>query len=103
MDKIAVDSNILTYFMDVTLPNYDPLNDHEILRKEKISTLQIALYGKKIRLYILPQVEQEWRLISDNHKRFLHSMAKLVVFSNRPWNIDPTKLNHTIMPLAPRK
>jgi len=94
MDKIAIDSNILTYFVDVTLPNYEPLNDHELLRKEKISTLQIALYARDVRLYILPLVEVEWRLISDNQKRYLHSMARLVVFSNRPWTIDPTKLNH---------
>ncbi|MGB8993168.1 MAG: type II toxin-antitoxin system VapC family toxin [Desulfobaccales bacterium] len=96
MDKIAIDSNILSYFVDVTLPNYDPLNDHESLRNEKISTLRIALYDRDTRLYILPLVEIEWRCISDTQRRFLHSMGKLVVFSSRPWRIDSTKLKQLI-------
>jgi hypothetical protein len=94
MNKIAIDSNILSYFVDVTLPNYNPLNDHEPLRREKISTLRIALYTdvRDNRLYILPIVDSEWQLISDNQRRFLHSMGKLVVFSSRPWKIDQNML-----------
>lgn len=97
MDKIAIDSNILSYFVDVTLPNYDPLNDHESLRNEKISILRIALYVKDIRLYILPLVETEWRRIPDNQRHFLHSIGKLVVFSSRPWTIDQTTFNNLTM------
>ena len=65
MCKIAIDSNILSYFVDATLPDYDPLNDHEALRNEKISTLRIALYPENIRLYILPLVDTEWQRISN--------------------------------------
>jgi hypothetical protein len=96
IDKIAIDSNILSYFVDVTLPDYDPINDHETLRNEKISTLRIALYARDVHLYILPLVEIEWKRISDSQRRFLHSVGKLVVFSSRPWKIDQTKLNQLI-------
>ena len=92
MCKIAIDSHILSYFVDATLPDYDPLNDHEALRNEKISTLRIALYPENIRLYILPLVDTEWQRISNVKRRFLHSMGRLVVFSSRPWNINQNNL-----------
>jgi len=38
-------------------------------------------------------VDSEWQYISDNQRRFLHSIGKLVVFGSRPWKIDQNRLN----------
>jgi hypothetical protein len=61
---IAIDSNILTYYVDATTPRYTPtIVDDKIeqLDKERVATFQIPMYAKWFA--ILPAVRAEYRKI----------------------------------------
>lgn len=73
-DRIAVDSQTLTYFIQCAEPGYNPLNDSKKdLAKERESIFHIFL--RVDGMYIPPTVKKEYMKISNlkfknSHKRF---------------------------------
>ncbi len=83
---IAIDSNILTYYVKAVAIGYDPDKDKDNYRKEKIASLRIPLYSKWYG--ILPTVRYEYLKISEKLWRTHHFHADQV-FIEYPENIFP--------------
>jgi hypothetical protein len=67
----AIDSNILTYFLEATTGFYDPARDSDDrLRPERIAAFRLFLYGPK--LTIVPAVTAEIEKIPHEGVRDYH-------------------------------
>ena len=79
-DKIAVDSQTLTYFIQCSEPGYDPLNDTQReLAEERKSIYHIFLRSND--LYVLPTVREEYMKISNMDFKNLHESTSTVNFT----------------------
>lgn len=78
-DKVAVDSQTLTYFIQSSEPGYNPHNDLEReLAEERGSIYHIFLRTDD--LYIPPKVKEEYMKISNMDLKNLHESASVVNF-----------------------
>lgn len=75
---IAIDSNILTYYVKAIAIGYDPNKDQDDYKEEKIASLRIPLYSKWYA--ILPTVRHEYLKISKKQWREDHFHADQIFF-----------------------
>jgi hypothetical protein len=69
--NLAIDSNILTYFLDALSGTYDPdLDPNPTIARERVAAFRLFLYGPK--LYIVPAVKKEAERIRHVDKRETH-------------------------------
>lgn len=68
--NLAIDSNVFTYLVEATAPDYTPDKDHTNIKQERISIVRIAFYYSD--LVILPAIEGEYQKIRDGIKRENH-------------------------------
>ena len=97
-DRIAVDSQTLTYFIQCSEPGYNPHNDSQKeLAKERESIYHISLRTDD--LYILPTVQEECMKISNMDLKNLHKSTSIVNFSDIeiPENLKKENLKKKLM------
>ena len=98
--KIAVDSNALTYLIDVINPAYDPKLDKSGLSDDRISMLRIFFYGGYT-YYILPTVFDEFKRIEDALKRNSHESFCQVLTEHGIWDFNQHNIKKRIRELLP--
>ena len=80
-DRIAIDSQILTYFIQSAEPGYNPLNDSQgELAEEREAIFHIFMRADI--LYVPPIVKKEYMRISDNDIRQSHERFNDVHFAD---------------------
>lgn len=80
-ERIAVDSQTLTYFIQCAEPGYAPHNDSQKeLAEERKSIYHIFLRSDD--LYILPTVKEEYMKISNMDLKNLHESTSVVNFTD---------------------
>ena len=80
-DKIAVDSQTLTYFIQCAAPGYNPLNDSQgNVAKERKAIYHIFLRVKY--MYVPPTVRKEYMKISNKEFKNSHIMFTGVHFDD---------------------
>jgi len=91
-EKIAFDSNALTYFVESFSREYDPSSDHSPLREERIALLRCFFYLDDVP-FLLPEVGKEYqRIKSDDHKR-LHAVTVSFQFNEVVWKLDEKSID----------
>ena len=75
-ETIAIDSNVLSYYVTATKPGYNPYEDKEEAKNEIVASLQIPLYSEWYA--ILPTIREEYLQIKGTHKLELHISADQV-------------------------
>jgi hypothetical protein len=75
-ESIAIDSNVLSYYVTATEPGYNPCENKEEPKNEIIASLQIPLYSRWYA--ILPTIREEYLKIKKTSKLELHIIADKV-------------------------
>ena len=90
-NRVAIDSNSLTYLIQAMEAFYDPHKDDPSLAEERRSLLRLYLYAGH-HFYVLPEVEREYRRISKKDWREVHEevVGTLLLEVDRP--LDPKRV-----------
>jgi hypothetical protein len=102
--KIGVDSNSLTYLIEVVEPNYDPNNDEPALASEKVAMVRLFLYGGEP-FYVVPTVIQEYNKIKNSLRKEEHERFCQFLLLDGPWDLDSGIVNakvNTYLKLHPK-
>jgi predicted nucleic-acid-binding protein len=75
---IAIDSNVLTFFVEAIEADYDPARDRTDLAAEKVAVLRIYFYTGEP-YYIVPTAEKEYKDIVDRIRRTTHEEVHAVL------------------------
>ena len=89
-ETIAIDSNVLSYYVTATKPEYNPYEDKNEAKNEIVASLRIPLYSKWYA--ILPTIREEYLKIKEIHKLGLHISADQVFFEYTESAFDKTEL-----------
>lgn len=98
--KVGVDSNALTYLIEVVDPAYDPNLDKSGLSDDRISMLRIFFYGGYT-YYVLPTVLDEFKQIEDTLKRNAHESFCQVLTEHGIWDFDRHQIGKRVQELLP--
>jgi predicted nucleic acid-binding protein len=96
--KVAIDSNALTYLIEVTDPAYDPQFDESGLRDDRISMLRVFLYCGYT-YFVLPTVSEEFYKIKNVLKKRAHESFCQVLTEQGNWNFDRQNLKKRVQEL----
>ena len=97
MDCIAIDSNALTYFIQVMEPDYDPSCDDPKMAVERVSMIRLLLYvcdGEPF--IVLPSVKAEYLRITSREWRRLHKETVMILLDDPPYKIPKEERNRLI-------
>ena len=89
--SVAVDSNALTYLVDVIGENYDPQNDVRRLSLEKLAILRIYFYTGEP-YYVVPTVENEYKNIIEPSTRSIHQNVHGMLLFDYTFSIDENEI-----------
>ena len=90
--NVAIDSNALTYLAEAMEPGFDPNSDLPSLAKERIAMIRTYLYAGQP-FYVLPEVESEYKMISNKDWRDTHEELVGVLLFEVDWQLDNKKVN----------
>ncbi len=89
--RIALDSNIATYFVEANFLEYNPNNDNWDSAKERVATVRIYLYSN-LTFGLTPTAIQQIEKISNNMRLEEHTATISNIFEDFPFEFAETMI-----------
>lgn len=98
-ESIAIDSNVLTYLVEVTEPGYDPAKDRPELAAERIAMLRVFLYGGRD-FWVSPTVKREYGRIRNQAWLSRHDSLTGVLLLDQDLNVSDDTIDRRVAELV---